>query len=332
MSMSVQLMRRLRRKCWISLPMRQRKSARSFQPFLARRKNDPAGELQMSEAHALQSAGELPVDYRSALDAQSVLPAWTLLRALMPVGGAAPLALAHLWRYSQLRPLLLRAAELTPIEKAERRVLGYVNPGLHKDRLATLPSIFFGLQLIMPGERAPNHKHIPAAARIVIEGEGAYTSVNGEKLRMEAGDLVLTPPLHWHDHGHEGSAPVIWMDVLDHPLAVPLDVSYVLPGEMAKSHNERPDSGDTWCSCPGLVPYQNAPSPAPYPLLRFKFSRVRETLRAIAEAAERSEKIHLRYCNPQTGESVLKTLEFSARLLRPGETIQLPRSSANHMF
>lgn len=287
----------------------------------------------MADVARLQQANELPHDYRAKLDELNLLPAWTLLRALMPVGAAMPHARANHWSYAQSRPLLMRAAELVPIEKAERRVLGYVNPGFERERLATLPSIFFGLQLIMPGERAPNHKHIPAAARIILEGRGAYTTVDGEKLRMDEGDVVLTPPLHWHDHGHEGQGPVVWMDVLDHPLAVPMDISYVLPGKMTDSHNDKPDAGDTLYSCPGLVPYRAPGTPAPhYPLRRFQWKKVRAALSASAEAAARDEPVHLRYCNPETGESVLKTLEFSARLIRPGEAVSLQRASANRVF
>ena len=185
----------------------------------------------------------------------------------------------------------------------------------------------------MPGERAPNHKHIPAAARIIIEGEGAYTTVDGEKLRMEEGDLVLTPPLHWHDHGHEGKAPVVWMDVLDHPLAVPLDISYVIPGRMADGYNERPDAGDTFYSCPGLVPYRSPGQRGPdYPLRRFQWRKVQGALIATAEVTAREEPVHLRFCNPDTGESVMKTLDFSARLIRAGESFTIRRSSANRMF
>ena len=287
----------------------------------------------MSEVPTLQRADELPSDYRDDLDNLNLLPAWTLLRAVMPVGGAMPQAKASQWSYARSRPLLMRAASLVPMEKAERRVLGYINPGLERARLSTLPSIFFGLQLIMPGERAPNHKHIPAAARIIIEGEGAYTTVDGEKLHMEVGDVVLTPPLHWHDHGHEGKEPVVWMDVLDHPLAVPMDVSYVLPGKMADSYNEQPDAGDTCYSAPGLVPYRSPGKRAPdYPMCRFRWSRVRAALAATAEVTARQEPVHLRYCNPETGESVLKSLEFSARMIRPGESVALPRASVNRVF
>ncbi len=287
----------------------------------------------MAEVATLQRADELPLDYRSGLDAQNLLPAWTLLRALMPVGAAAPVAQPAQWSYAKLRPYLMRAAELVPMEKAERRVLGYVNPGLDRARLSTLPSIFFGLQLIMPGERAPNHKHIPAAARIIIEGEGAYTTVDGEKLHMEEGDVVLTPPLHWHDHGHEGKGPVVWMDVLDHPLAVPMDISYVVPGKMADGYNEQPDAGDTWYSCPGLVPYRAPGARGPdYPMRRFRWQRVKQALIASSEVASRDESVHMRYCNPETGESIMKTLDFSARMLRPGESVALKRASINRVF
>lgn len=290
-------------------------------------------ESAMNEAAELGRADELPDGYRARLEDSSLLPAWTLLRAVMPLGAAVQQARAHQWSYAKLRPLMLEAAALVPMEKAERRVLAYVNPGLEAARLATMPSIFFGLQMIIPGERAPRHKHIPAAARIIIEGAGAYTTVDGEKLRMDTGDLVLTPPLTWHDHGHEGLEPVIWMDVLDHPLAVPLDISYVTPGGMAESHNDQPDAGDTWYSCPGLAPYRAPGRRAPdYPMRRFRWSRVRAALTATAEAAGRAEPAHLRYCNPETGESVLKTMEFSARLIRPGETLALKRNSANRVF
>ena len=282
---------------------------------------------------ALGTAAELPVDYRNRLQELSVLPAWTLLRSVMPVGQPVHQAQPFHWRYRDLRTELIRAGDLVPVEKAERRVLALVNPGFSSDRLATLPSIFFGLQLINPGERAPSHRHIPAAARIIVEGEGAYTSVEGEKVLMDTGDLILTPPQYWHDHGHEGRAPMIWMDVLDHPLAVPLDISYVIPGKLAEHHSNAPDAGDTFYRCAGLVPYREPNERRPnYPLRRYRWQRVRDALDAVADAGDRRAPVHLRYINPETGDSALKTLDFSARLLRPAETIKLKKTSANRMF
>ena len=111
------------------------------------------------------------------------------------------------WRYAQdVRPYLLRAGELTPIEKAERRVLILSNPGLGLENMQATPAIFIGMQMILPGETAPNHKHSPSAVRFVVEGEGGFTVVGGEKMPMERGDLILTPSGLWHQHGHEGHA------------------------------------------------------------------------------------------------------------------------------
>ena len=287
----------------------------------------------MTEALALGTAEELPADYRARLTELSVLPAWTLLRAVMPVGKPMNQARAAHWSYRALRAELLRAAELVPVEKAERRVLAFVNPGLATERMATLPSIFFGLQLIMPGERAPRHRHSPAAARIIVEGERAYTTVEGEKIPMETGDVILTPPYHWHDHGHEGRDPMIWMDVLDHPLAVPLDISYVVPGELSEASPNAPEASETCYRCPGLVPYREPTARRPdYPLRRFQWKRVRDALAAVAEAGDPRTAVHLRYVNPETGDTALKSLDMSARLLRPGEAIRIRRSSANRVF
>ena len=93
-------------------------------------------------------------------------------RAAAAAGAAHGYAAAH-WRWTAIRPLLLRAGELTPMEKAERRVLVLANPGRGLDNLQASATIYLGMQLVLPGETAPNHRHTPNAARIVVEGEGA---------------------------------------------------------------------------------------------------------------------------------------------------------------
>ena len=90
------------------------------------------------------------------------------------------------------------------------------------------------MQLLLPGEKAPAHRHTPSAARIVVEGEGAYTIVNGEKCMMERGDLILTPAGAWHDHGHDGEGPVIWLDALDLPLFIDLEAAYSVERELRR--------------------------------------------------------------------------------------------------
>src|SRR5690606_24678500 len=126
-------------------------------------------------------------------------------------------ALPTIWPYAEVRASLLEAAGLISAKEAERRVLMLENPAFEGECRA-LETLFTGLQLIMPGEVAPAHRHTPNALRLILEGEGGYTSVNGEKTYMRYGDYVTTPTWSWHDHGHEGTEPVIWQDILDMPL------------------------------------------------------------------------------------------------------------------
>jgi gentisate 1,2-dioxygenase len=142
-------------------------------------------------------------------------PLWPKLGELsppFPVAKASP----YVWRYEQLRPFCERAARLVGTELAERRVFMLVNPTLKAPQ--TTDTLYAGLQTILPGETARAHRHVPFALRFIIEGERGFTAVEGEKVMMERGDMVLTPAWEWHDHGNEGDRPMIWMDGLDLPL------------------------------------------------------------------------------------------------------------------
>jgi gentisate 1,2-dioxygenase len=142
-------------------------------------------------------------------------PLWPVLGVLSPEFPTAK-AVPHVWRYKQLRPFCERAARMVPAELAERRVFMLVNPALNAPY--TTDTLYAGLQTILPGETARAHRHTPFALRFIIEGERGFTAVEGEKVMMERGDMVLTPQWEWHDHGNEGDAPMIWMDGLDLPL------------------------------------------------------------------------------------------------------------------
>lgn len=272
---------------------------------------------------------ELPQDYRDSLTGLNLLPLWPNLRAVMPYGKPARRSDPTLWKYKDVRPLLLKAGELTPIEKAERRVLALANPGLGLANMMATPSIYIGLQLILPGESAPNHKHTPSAIRCVVEGGGGFTTVEGEKCPMEKGDLILTPSGMWHEHGHEGNGPVIWMDALDLPLVYYLEASYCVDGEQQPLRNA-PDSSQTRYRRAGLVPYATLNrSRAPYPLTRYPWVEVREALGALSQDVASGEAVWLAYVNPETGFECLPTLGFSAVMVRAGETVTPPRRSSS---
>ena len=148
--------------------------------------------------------------FSNEIAALDMKPLWERVMRLAP--GTA--ARAAIWRWQDTRPLLMRACELITAKQAERRVLMLENPMLPGTTFIT-PTLYAGLQAILPGENAPTHRHTPNALRFIMEGEGAYTAVDGERIAMRPGDFVVTRGWTWHDHGNLGTKPVVWLDGLD---------------------------------------------------------------------------------------------------------------------
>ena len=273
---------------------------------------------------------DLPEDYRSELSAQNLVPLWPSLRAVLPPRKPIPRTKPTCWPYQTLRPLLLKAGELTPIEKAERRVLVLANPGHGLEKMQASSTIYLGMQLLLPGEWAPAHRHTPNAVRMIVEGEGAYTTVEGEKCLMSRGDLILTPTGLWHEHGHDGNQPVIWLDVLDLPMVYYMEASYVTEG---KAQPVVSNSADQAYQRGGVVP---APmfnrSSQSFPMLRYPWVDVRAALQALAASQPGIEAVQVAYVNPETGADCQKILGFSALMLRPGERLALAARSTAMVF
>lgn len=280
----------------------------------------------MNELGALE---ELPAEYRRQLTECNLVPLWPSLRNVLPYERPVHNTRPTLWRYGDVRPRLLEAGGLTPIQKAERRVLVLANPGLELSTMRATPTIYIGMQLILPGETAPNHRHTPSAIRFVVEGSGAFTLVNGEKCIMQKGDLILTPSGLWHEHGHEGSEPVVWLDALDLPFIYNIEASYATEGPKHETKKEQ-DASQTRYRRGGLVPYTSLnQSRAQYPLLRYPWREVKEALLALAADTSIGDPVQLAYVNPENGAECLPTLGFSALLVRPREELRLPRCSSS---
>ena len=273
---------------------------------------------------------DLPEDYRSALTAHNLVPLWPSLRAVLPPGKPTPRTRPICWPYQTLRPLLLQAGELTPMEKAERRVLVLANPGHGLEKMQASATMYLGMQLLLPGEWAPSHRHTPNAVRMIVEGSGAYTTVDGEKCPMSRGDLILTPTGLWHEHGHEGDQPVVWLDVLDLPLVYFMEASYVTEG---RAQTVTAEAADRAYQRGGVVP-----APAfnragqPFPMLRYPWADVRAALLALASSQPDIEAVQVAYINPETGADCQKILGFSALMLRPGERLALSARSCAMVF
>ena len=162
--------------------------------------------------------------YFHSLKDKSITPLWTAMDRMVPPY-PNPKALPTLWEYSVMRPALMEAAKIVSAMEAERRVLVLVNKTMSAPY--TTDTIYGGLQIVLPGETAPAHRHRAFALRFIIEGTDGFTAVEGEKIQMHRGDVVLTPSWHWHDHGNDGSQPIIWLDGLDLPLWQYMPINFV---------------------------------------------------------------------------------------------------------
>src|SRR5450631_198427 len=281
----------------------------------------------MSELGRLE---DLPPDYVAALRAQNLVPLWPSLRGVLPPGKPILNTRATHWPYEVIRPLLLRAGELTPIEKAERRVLVLANPGHGLDKMQASAAMYLGMQLLLPGEWAPSHRHTPNAARMIVEGHGAYTTVDGEKCPMQRGDLILTPTGLWHEHGHDGSEPVVWLDVLDLPLVYYMEASYHIDGERQAVKAWR---GDRAYARAGVVqtPVFERSRNA-YPMLRYPWADARAALESLAADRPDLQAVQVSYVNPETGGDAQNILGFPALMLCAGQTLTLPVRSPACVF
>ncbi|XWW94037.1 hypothetical protein V2A60_001979 [Cordyceps javanica] len=161
-------------------------------------------------------------EYLQSLPRMNMEPLWTRMSAMVPPS-PNPACQPHLWSYSDCHPFLSQAGNLVTEQMAERRVLMLVNPSMKAPH--TTDTLYGGLQWVNPGEVAPAHRHIAYAARFIIEGNG-FTAVEGKKMPLARGDVVVTPTWHWHDHGNESDEPVVWLDVLNLPLFTYLPVNF----------------------------------------------------------------------------------------------------------
>jgi gentisate 1,2-dioxygenase len=165
---------------------------------------------------------------------------------------------------------------------------------------------------------------------MIVEGEGAYTTVDGEKCPMHRGDLILTPTGLWHEHGHDGTDPVIWLDVLDLPLVYYMEASYHVNGDRQTVHVGR---GDKQYAHGGVVPtHVFERSKKAYPMLRYAWTDAKAALQTLAEDDPGLTQVQVTYTNPETGTDAENILGFYALMLRPGQSLRLPARSPAQVF
>lgn len=213
----------------------------------------------------------------------------------------------YLWKWKDIREYVLIAGELLePCKDAERRVIYLQNPSLLKRGLVGYGThtLYAGVQLLMPGEFAPSHHHSQSAIRYIIEGNGAYTAVNGQKVYMEPGDVVLTPAWTWHEHKHEGTEPVFWMDGLDVGLVRTLAASFFEPYKDGFYPLEIEENYGTKQFVSGAFKKLNEKVEPGYPspIFGYKFARAKYLLENMKESeVDPYDGYAIEYINPTTG-------------------------------
>ena len=269
-------------------------------------------------------ADQANLDLRKAWAAGHVAPLWENRSAhRRDDAGAEP---AHIWRWSEMEPLIAAAIGVRSMEAVERRVLSLISP--HATAIGgaagTTTNLNAGLQILMPGEVARPHRHSMNALRLVLSGDGATTVVDGKPCPMAEGDLVTTPGWCWHEHVHEGKAPIVWLDVLDASLHRYLGTDAFQPGPTNDMPKLTPDTAFT-AAC--LVPQIAEKATGYSPLFRYPWAAAAAAVSAAPIGRDGARRV--RYANPLDGGPVMALLDCWLLEIAPGaETVGL-RTSAN---
>ena len=254
-------------------------------------------------------------------------------------------AVPHHWKYSDIHPCLLEAAELIPLDMSERRSLILVNPAL-KPAIATVTTLFAGYRINIPHEVAPAHRHTPNAIRFGLTGDTNFTGVDGEPITFGPGDLVLTPYDTWHNHGNGPQEASVNLSILDMPLANFLNATYFEHNYKEKEGGVEVEKAVQSAKVPegysqkmygtaGLLPRgishsRGAGTSSPQFVYRW------------AESAKLLERLHddegcpyegvvVEYVDPTTGGPIYKTMTFKLQMLRPGESLRPVLQSASQI-
>lgn len=254
-----------------------------------------------------------------------------------------PPSLPALWKYAELRPLALESIGYARADDAALRVISLINPGDTTTATvksphgspATVGHLYSGLQLQNPSESMTAHRHAASALRFVVEGHGAWTVVNGERLEVRPKDIVITPGGTWHEHGTDsGDTPVIWQDGTDDPLVNTLDANFFELHPDRHQARGHPVNSSLLEYGSGILQPDGRRDSSLSPLLLYPWRKTYGALLACAEARRGSpyDGTLMECVNPATGGPVTPTLAAHLQLLRPGEHTRAHRHTGSVVY
>jgi gentisate 1,2-dioxygenase len=256
-------------------------------------------------------------DYYSRIDRHGMKPLWTVMSSLIhdePQSRCAP----AIWHFDDVKALVMESGGLISAEEAKRRVLILENPAVRGESRVT-NTLFAGIQMIMPGEVAPAHRHVSSAIRFVLDGEGAYTAVEGEKAFMAPGDFVITANWAPHDHGNTSDKPMLWLDVLDVPAVNFFETSFAEDFDTPTQATTRQDGDSLSFYASGVLP-DGAMTINRTPVINYTYARTRPIIERRMQAGDidRNHGARVRYANPINGGPVLPTMGANLAMLPKG--------------
>ena len=268
--------------------------------------------------------------FHKLIHGNSIYGLWEIASQMTP--HPLPDAVPHIWKAALLESLVKQSATAVPMGD-ERRAMQLFNPGL-KGAWATTSTLIAAVQVLLPGEIARTHRHSPSAIRFIIQGSGAYTAVEGEKVIMHEGDLVLTPNWQWHDHGNQTDHMVVWMDGLDVPLTKALNSMFFGMYHLEQFPSNKPVNGSQALYGHGrLSPTWMQECSLYSPLMLYSWDQTQEALHAMRDRdGSPFEGMALEYTHPQTGGPALPTMGCQVQLIRKGEKLKARHVAGSSIF
>jgi len=275
---------------------------------------------------------ELPAEdaFHKRIHANHMYGLWELASQMTP--HPVPQMVPWLWNWQVTEAIVKESGRAVPVGE-ERRAMQLFNPGLG-GAWATTNTLIAAIQVLLPGETARSHRHSPAALRFILQGSDAYTAVDGERVTMKPGDLILTPSWCWHDHGNDTDETVVWMDGLDVPLAKALNSIFFQMNREEQPPLTKPDNASKDLYGHGrLSPTWVKEAPQWSPLMLYSWAQTMEALQALRDHdGSPYEGIALEYTHPLTGGPALPTIGCQIQLLRPGERLKARRMTGSAVF
>lgn len=278
--------------------------------------------------------------FHERLEEQNLGPLWASIHDLNTIEPKAK-PIPYLWKRELIERNLEEAEHLLEVGNGlDRRALFLINPGM-KDLKpvgwgGATQTLYAAVQAVRPGEVAPAHRHTTTAVRFVMKGQGAYGRVNGEKFAFEPGDYLITPTWTWHDHTNLGNETVYWMDCLDSPFTMYLNVCFT---EFYPEKQQKllvPDDYSTKRYQGGMIRPISDREPSIAPLGRYKWDFTKKGIEGLSQfAPDPYDGFAMEYINPSNGKDANDRIGARMQMLPPkfsGKAHRHVHSNVYHVY